>query len=420
MIHNPDMREWGVLAILLAATFAYSVIASKSYPRARPVVRRNVRLSTPALPPIAPMVWDDYEGAYMASLVVGTGVVELVLDTGSSQLSVKGPNCTWRQCGAAGCSVSACPCGFLEGGQSRTDCSQHYYQPAGTKISPGQAGSGVSTVMTYGSQTDTIEHYLDLVSVPTSPEGVTCADLRAAPRAAEFEAATRAGSAEVIVHRVLEIEGSSSSNLLGLSRPNKGSVEHGSTVLLDALVPAGVWSVVFHASGGWLALGALPCFSPVHHIPLVSPRSFDGFLTSFYIVEIVSISVGGSEASLRPLKSPPRYCVVDTGTTSTYGSVSLGKSLDAAGYDEASSVLRLELGSAANPVSLTYTAAQLRDPDSPRHSVIQAWPGRTLPDYDDIFAPSHGGVILLGALMMNNMYWEFDVPHKTIGVSDLR
>ena len=118
MIHFSDMREWGLISILLAATLAFSVIASKSYPRTRPTVNRNVRLSRPALPPIAPMRWDDYEGAYMASLVVGIGVVELVLDTGSSQLSVKGPNCTWRHCGDTGCSVSACPCGFLEGGTS--------------------------------------------------------------------------------------------------------------------------------------------------------------------------------------------------------------------------------------------------------------------------------------------------------------
>lgn len=414
MIHT---RVWMLLTLLLAGTFAYLAIACKTYRRVD-VVRR-VRLHSAKLPKIAPMAWDSYEGAYMATLAVGTGVLELVLDTGSSQLSVKGPNCKWKQCGANGCSTTACPCGFLEGGEARTDCSEHYYQPSGSgyRISPGEAGAGVSTVMVYGSQTDTIEHYIDTVSVPLSSSQPTCEDLGAAPRASEY--APTALGAEVIVHRVLEIEGSSTSNLLGLSLP-KRSVEHGAGALLDSLVPGGVWSVVFHGSGGWLAMGGLPCFSPVHHIPMVSPRSFNAFLTSFYIVEIVSISVGPSTSALTPVTPAPRYCVIDTGTTSTYGSTSLGQGLDAAGYDERSSVFRLQLGSASNPVSLTYTAKQLRDPDLPRKSVIEAWPGRTLEDYDTIFPPSHGGVLLFGALMMNHMYWEFDVKHKTIGVTDLR
>lgn len=413
MIPASEIREWVIISLLLAATFAYSVVASKTYTVA-PLVRSS-RLNSGRLPGVAPMVWDVYEGAYMATLVVGRGTVDLVLDTGSSQLSVKGSNCQWKQC--AGCSTTSCPCGFLDGGESRTDCSDHYYNPSGYRISPGEAGSGMNTVMTYGSQVDTIEHYIDAVGVPTSSSHITCADLYSPPRKSEFRS-EGAETSRVIVHRVLEIEGSSSSNLLGLSLPRR-SVEHGSSVLLESLVPAGVWSVVFHTTGGWLALGPLPCFRPVY-VPLVSPRSFNAFLTSFYIVEIVAISVGASVSTLSRIKSPPRYCVIDTGTTSTYASVSFGRQLDEAGYREGRSMFRIELGSAANPVSLTYTATQLRDPDMPHKGVIEAWPGRTLDDYDSIFPPSHGGVILFGALMMNNMYWEFDVKHKQIGVADLR
>lgn len=420
MSTNSPISEWVIIIVLLAATLSYAVMALKSYRRQdiQPVVRAS-RLNSGRLPEIAPMVWDVYEGAYMATLVVGVGTVELVLDTGSSQLSVKGSDCEWKQCGSTGCSVTACPCGF-EGGKSRTDCSNHHYQPSGYRIHPGEAGSGINTVMTYGSQTDTIEHYIDSVSVPTLPFHITCSDLHTSPHMSDISSPQRNDSSQVIVHRVLHIEGSSSSNLLGMSRPNKGSVEHGSSVLMESLVPSGVWSVVFHTTGGWLALGPLPCFSPVHHIPLVLPRSFKAFLTTFYIVEVVSILVGPSESSLVPIGSPPKYCVIDTGTTSTYGSVDFGRQLDAAGYNEASSVFCIKLGTELNPVTLTYTAGQLRDPDIPGKSVIEAWPGRTLDDYDAIFPPSIGGVVLFGALMMNNMYWEFDVKHKTIGVADLR
>jgi hypothetical protein len=407
--------------MLLVGVIIYTVVVSKTYiPASIVVSTRSSRLSMDTLPPIAPMHWDGPEGAYMASLVVGNGVVELVLDTGSSQLSVKGPGCRWKTCSASGCDLQACPCGVTESGDARTNCEEFYYQPSGYKISPGDRGSGMNTTMTYGSQTDTIEHYVDTVHVPVSREQLTCSDLRLPPRKQDgpSDAIPNGGGMDgVIVHRVLHIEGSSSSNLLGLSRPNGGSVEHGSKVLLQTLVPSNVWSVVFHGSGGWLAFGHLPCFSPLHYAPMVQPKSFNSFLTSFYILKIVSISVGRDLAGLKEVAKPPKYCVVDTGTTSTYASTSFGKALDGAGYDERKHFFQIQLGDPSNPIVLTYSPQQLQDPEFPSQSVIEAWPGRTLDDYDQIFPPSHGGVILFGALMMNNMYWEFDVKNNRIGVA---
>ena len=414
-------RGWVLIFFLLAGVISYSIVASKTYiPQVVSLRTQSSRISLSApLPPVAPMLWDNPEGAYMASLVVGDGVVDLVLDTGSSQLSVKGPGCEWKSCNGGGCSVEACPCGVTEQGRPRKDCTEHYYQPSGHKISPGERGAGMNTTMTYGSQTDTIEHYVDTVHVPTTASQVLCDDLKHVPRKQDLtnNTPTTPGMEGVIVHRVLRIEGSSSSNLLGLSRPNGGSVEHGSKVLLDALVPSKVWSVVFHGEGGWLAFGPLPCFSPVHYAPLVQPSSFSAFLTSFYILNIVSISVGPTLETLKPLPSHPKYCVVDTGTTSTYCSASFGKVLDSVGYDELEWYFRIELGDASSPITLTYSSHQLRDPEYPGQGVIEAWPGRTLDDYDSIFPPSHGGVVLFGALMMNNMYWEFDLKNNRVGVA---
>lgn len=419
---NDKHKGWIVIGMLLVGLLVYTVLASKTYiPAYIAVSSRSSRLSVGALPRIAPMHWDGPEGAYMASLVVGHGVVDLVLDTGSSQLSVKGPGCQWKSCSESGCDVRACPCGFTDSGDARTNCEEFHYQPSGYKISPGDKGSGRNTTMTYGSQTDTIEHYVDTVRVPVSRDQLTCADLGSAP-SRKHDVHTEYGVDEggmegVIVHRVLHIEGSSSSNLLGLSRPNGGSVEHGSKVLLQNLVPSKIWSVVLHGSGGWLAFGHLPCFSPLHYAPLVQPKSFNSFLTSFYIVNIVSISVGPDVSKMQPVSNIPNYCVVDTGTTSTYGPVSFGKSLDAVGYDERRHHFQIELGDPVTPIVLTYSPQQLRDPEFPRQSVLETWAGRTLDDYDQIFPPSHGGVILFGALMMNNMYWEFDLKNNRIGVA---
>lgn len=394
---------------------------SSSGPRHGP---RASRLATPGSleTSVAPMRWDDGEGAYMAMLVVGHGVVELVLDTGSSQLSVKGEGCRWRTCDTdGGCEETSCPCG-----EGRGDCRDYYYRPAGYRVEPGEAGAGINTVMTYGSQVDTIEHYMDTIHVPVTPGMMTCAGLFSPPIPDEFDmlGTTPPRSKDykqAIVHRVKRIDGTSSSNLLGLSRPNKGSVEHGSRVLLDTLVGSmKTWSIVLYPQGGWLAFDRMPCFPPPHYIPIIQPSAFNGFLTSFYIVNISEILVGDTEDSMRPVKHAPQYGVIDTGTTFTYGSPHLGRQLDEAGYREPGSWVQLKLGSRQAPLTLTYSPSHLRDPDSRSQNVIQAWPGRTLDDFDRIFQPKRGGVLLLGALMMRGMYWEFDLAHKRIGISDLR
>ncbi len=380
---------------------------------------RNVRLSGASFPALAPMWWDDMEGAYMVVLVVGAGVVELVLDTGSSQLSVKGAGCEWRNCTPLGCAITSCPCGFQENGDPRSDCSEHYYQPTGPRLAPGEKGAGVSTTMTYGSQTDTIQHYLDTVHVPVSADALTCAQIMRAPAPDELSRVNtdKVRVGELVVHRVSHIEGASSSNLLGLARPDGGSVEHGRRVVLDDMLDrARVWSVVLRPRGGWFALGKLPCFAPPRYMPLLQPPAFRGFLTSFYIVGVVSMSVGPSLDRLTKLRDTPKYCVVDTGTTSTYMSVRGGAALDAAGYVENSSVMRLVLGAPGSPVTLDYASDHLRDPDYPSQGVIEAWEGRTLSDWDQIFPESMGGVLLLGAIMMQDMMWEFDLGKKRIGV----
>lgn len=413
------------LLILLVTTVAYTWAVNKSAPRSSvarrpPVSRLSISGSPP--PPVAPMRWDDMEGAYMAMLVVGRGVVELVVDTGSSQLSVKGHGCRWRTCNEDGCGETSCPCG-----EGRTDCREYYYQPTGRRLNPGEAGAGKSTVMTYGSQTDTVEHYMDVIHLPVLPGMLTCSGLMSAPTQDEFDVL---GSSQVsnpndakqgIVHRVTRIEGTSSSNLLGLSRPNSGSVEHGKRVLLDTLLDKDrVWSTVLYEDGGWLAFSRMSCFPSPMYMPMIQPAAFKRFLTSFYIAEIVEMRTGESPTSMRPVVGAPRYCVVDTGTTASYGSTQFGRALDAAGYDERRSWMQLKLGSPRSPVTLTYSPYHLQDPEFPSQSVIQAWPGRTLDNFDQIFPSGHGGVFLMGAVMMRNMYWEFDLSHKRIGVSDLR
>ena len=433
--------NWGLVVLLVFATLSYAYVTVKAapihpqlqHPQSQHTDNNNRRLrvkldAKPPLPPLAPMWWDPAEGAYMVVLVVGAGVVELVLDTGSSQLSVKGTGCEWRTCTPLGCAVTSCPCGLGADGTPRTDCTEHYYQPLGHRLAPGEQGAGTSTQMTYGSQTDTVSHYLDTVHVPMPSSSIlTCDMLHTAPSPVALRDVAgnenewlRVG--KLVVHRVSYIEGTSSSNLLGLARPNGGTTEHGANVVLDELLDPvkRTWSAVLQPTGGWLALGTLPCFTTPHYIPLLTPRPFANFLTSFYIVNLVSMSVGPSPDALTRLRDVPKYCVIDTGTTATYGSTQLGDALDAAGYVENRSVVQLKLGSASSPLTLTYTPDQLRDPDYPTQGIIEAWPGRTLDDYSQIFPDRDGGVLLLGAVMMYGFYWEFDLRRARVGVTDLR
>jgi Flp pilus assembly pilin Flp len=388
-------------------------------------IRTMVKKS--GLPPLAPLWWDDEEGAYMIELVIGAGLVELVLDTGSSQLSAKGSGCQWTNCEDGGsCSTRSCPCGFDKDGRERTDCSGHYYQPTGTALNPGEQGAGTSTQLTYGSQEDTVSHYMDAVGIPHVP--LTCTDLAVqVPEGPRDQAVGNADDVfdlgNVVVHRVHQISGSSSSNLLGLARPaleGMGSAEQGKFVVLDKLYGgfAPHWSIILRPEGGWWAMGPLPCFKSVHYMPLVDPPAFNQFLTHFYVVDIHNMAVGPTPASLKKVRNAPKYAIIDTGTTYTYASTRLGDVLDKMGFDEASWYIEFELGDRNDPVKITYSPEQMQDPDFPTASVLQCSAGRTLDDYDSIF-PRKTNVLLFGAIMMRNCYWEFDLDKRRLGVQPL-
>lgn len=343
----------------------------------------------------------------MVNLNVGAGMVELVLDSGSSQLSVKGSDCTWRRCDGLGCSSEACPCGRLPNGELRTDCREHYYQPTGARL------AGQVTEMAYGSQTDTVSQYVDSVSVPVVPT-LACTDIVVTP-ASTVDTKSMVPLGEFTVYRVSNIVGFSSSNLLGVARP-KGT----GTVVVDKLLnDEKTWGVVMHGGGGWLSLGALPCFTPTY-VPLVTPRAFDDFVTKFYILNILSIAVGPSADVLTPVADAPKYCIVDTGTTNTYGSPKLGSALHAAGFVESKSVFQLQLGTARSSFTLRYTSTQLQNVEAPKQSVLEVMPGRTLSDFTHLFPDKSGGVLLMGAVMMKGFYWEFDMANNRVGLVDLR
>lgn len=413
------------LALILALIALAQTSSTPTLEVAVPV--KHVRAMTgTTLPPLAPLWWDSNEGAYMIGLKIGAGHVELVLDTGSSNISAKGPGCKWTTCtpsagsGGEQCVTQECPCGLDLNGQPRKDCASYYYTPRGRFVRPGEEGANTQTRMTYGSQEDTVEHYMDSVSVPYAPPNVTCANVATHVPSGPIHTNGQYGELtrhDVLVHRVTHTKGSSSSNLFGLAPPGR----HG-PVVLNALFDADkpiVWSLVLRPPGGWCALGALPCFSSVAYMPLIRTPAFDQFITQFYVVDLLYVEVGPTLNTMRRVSraKTPRYCIPDTGTTYTYTAPRFGGALDRMGYDERTWFVRLALGDAQKPVVLTYSAESLKDPEHPSASVLQVSKGRTLDNFEQLFP--NVDVMLLGAIMMQHCYWEFDVTGNRVGVQTL-
>ncbi len=389
-------------------------------------IKRNPTMPVPTptqpMPPLAPLSWSDSEGAYMIQLFLGTGPVQLVLDTGSCQVSAKVDGCQWTQCPdngeeGKGCTVQACPC-------DEGDCTMHYYKPS-TSGSPLQAGShGYSNTMKYGSQTDEVSHVMDKVVIPklllTCPQLLHASHSRGPSRLLHQGNPSQDSSlsADMVVHQVHRIKGTSTSNMFGLARPDHTPHPQRTPVVLDHLFRAvdtrdsdsKVWSLLLFEKHGWWALGSIPCFSDKQMMPLIDPPAFREFVTKFYIVPLTRMEVGPTLDTMRRVPRAPKYVVIDTGTTYTYGSTRLGTALDKLGYDERSWYVRFTLGTAV----LLFHPHQLKDPDFPDSSVIQCTPGRTLDAFDTIFTNTH--VLLWGAYMMRNMYWEFNLRAKTVGV----
>ena len=144
---------------------------------------------------------------------------------------------------------------------------------------------------------------------------------------------------------------------------------------------------------------------------------FHDFITNFYVLPILSFEVGNNEANLHEVQDDavvPKYCVIDTGTTLTYGDPGLGAAMRREGYVDGKGWLRITLGTVSNNYSLTYSPSMLIDPEYPGTSIMQVDSDTTLDDYNEIF--NNEKVLLFGILMMTNRVWNFNVENGCIGI----
>jgi hypothetical protein len=142
------------------------------------------------------------------------------------------------------------------------------------------------------------------------------------------------------------------------------------------------------------------------------------FVSRFYTVRLLTLRAGPTLNTMVAVSGAPKYAVLDTGTTYTYGHVELGHALDKAGYDEQTWYIQLLLGERSRPVTLTYSPRQMADPEVPHASVLQVTRGRTLDSFHDLFGGNN--VLLMGAYMMRDKYWEFDVGKNSVSVESVK
>lgn len=405
----------GVILLIVVGVLIADARAHKPNPKhvvlpaTQSTGKSRLILNDAVLPPLAPLTWNVAEGAYMIELLLGDARVLCVLDTGSSQVSAKVRGCQWTQCDAQQCTTQDCPC----------DDGKCHYTPSANSYTLA-AGHAYDSVMKYGSQEDTVTHMVDTLVIPKV--SLTCAQLfqPAAHASMHMQRAQHGVRADMVVHQVHAIQGTSTSNMFGLARPSADGATAPAVLdkLFQATAQPKVWSVMLQGKTGWWALGSLPCFVNKQSMPLLDPPLFRSFVSKFYVVRLLGMRAGPSLGTLATVSAAPKYAVLDTGTTYTYGHELLGASLGKLGYDEQTWYVQLLLGDRRKPVTLTFSPEDMQDPEVPHASILQATPGRTLATFHDLFQGNN--VLLVGAYMMRNKYWEFDLGANTVSVEPLR
>jgi hypothetical protein len=371
-------------------------------------------------PLVIPIFWDKEEGAFMLEIKVGRNWVTLVVDTGSSHMSAKGLNCKWKQCNGDICKEMECPCNEK---LRFEQCNNTKFEPSGPQIAIDLNGDGSVTSeskLMYGSQQSLVTHYwepFEIYQLHLNCEQIVMkSDFDHSRQILEElhpNGLPLLKFGPTIVHLIHEIEGSTTSNIFGLAR----GTESGDTVLLNSIFGklAPVWSMFTLAErSGFIAFGSLRCFGEPTYVPLVLPEEFEYFLTKFYIVPVVAVYVDDKKI---PESGTPRFLITDTGTTNSYGSSRFGKSLELASWKEGKSTISFVIGDNINNYVLKYTPEDYKDPEGHYLSTINLTKTRTLENFDQIFKGVN--VFLMGARLMNNIYWEYDLLNNRLGIIQL-
>lgn len=316
-----------------------------------------------------------YSGVFELELSVGASPVHAVFDTGSEKLIVAGQACVKQ----AECSAGA----------------GHY-------TGDGAKALGRSSTITYGTQTDTVQWYVDELRfrtrVPTKLLETDECRIDGLVDAPERELHVLAMEFGVVESR----HGHSSLNVFGFCRGTNADCT--SRALLGERA---VFAVLFYDKTGWLALGAptpLGHCAKVKYVPLIRPIPS---MRGYFIVRVAGVAVVSADGrETRACHRAPKYAIIDTGSNMLSVSTPLLEELRHRGISTFSSQrlqIRLEGATLDYDRSEYSMGGELLVRDNlPFHNVRK----------DD--------VLLLGTLFMRRRYLEFDLERERLGIVKLR
>lgn len=361
--------------------------------------------SAPLLSAPLPLQYMEHEGAFMVRLPVGQNDVYFAVDSGSSYMTCKAGGCMYRRCGykrasliaspgvrlvkgrdGSWCKVRPCPCGVGSNGKvmSGERCHALVYKPG--PQSQVLLEGGMKRTLSYGSQSNSVTHVLEPLTV-----------------------SGRALDA-IVVYQIHEIEGDTSSNILGMARRLVAAGDGRAHTLLES-ARASAWTIECTLPQGrlWLCRH-VPSNADAKTVALMSDadiRAVRGLSRAgvhFYVSRCRRMGYAGdSGAPVWLPRGAPAYILFDTGTTDSFADLSVGAAMQKAGYDEMRHTLLLECDPG---VVLQWSP---RDHTAPRASAtsLHMTPGRTLPAFHEVFGGS--SVLMLGLRMMMHRGWCHDL-----------
>ena len=392
---------------------------------------------------VIPITWDTSSEEFCVTVLLGHDTVQAAMDTGSAKFVVATTACGTCSGVAYDPESSSTAMTLLD--PRKVAASGVTALPSST-ATPQQleefAQVLCSSTQNYGSQTDVIQAYQDVVSFPRRiVQKTTLCSTAASGIDAALEATVSSPGPPLVItdfpiEGIVRNTGTSSVNVMGLS-----AVRAQTTIVVDGrteyLMPSCqvtpvqafespviqavaaycsanglpiVWSAFFGDTTGFIVFAAveLACINVTYAnmVPVLqsAPTALVRAPYRYYVVGVTSMAVGPLDGPWTPVIGAPKQLLVDTGTSQFLlpgpSAPATVASLNALPVGQ---VLVVTLdGGAADDTTLVY------HPD-PR-TVFGVMPDALAQQFS-----SSMDVGILGNLAMRNRYIEFDITHARVG-----
>jgi hypothetical protein len=279
----------------------------KHLERSVQAVRMHAR--GPSLSLVIPIAYSHEDQGFVARVRIGGSNVYVVLDSGSSGLTVASSQCIKEEL-----------CTARDAGYD-PDAS-----PTSVKMD--------DHVVRYGSLKVDATRFRDTFAFRALQDLSRCAST---PPALTNDSTTgEVFLKDVELSAANQMDGTDS-NIVGLMMPTNGSKQTFLGAVYSQLPIERSWAVSLGTNGlGWLVLGALPSDCAMRD-PVYVPVSRDYTYLGAYVLDVVLMRAG-KEGSMHVMEDFPRHIILDTGTAETYVTARYVPAFERAGFVDAHGV----------------------------------------------------------------------------------